>query len=540
MARLLQDWTTEHAGKNSDSTAVVCGASRMTYGELEALSNQLARLLKDAGCTQGDRVALLMPKSPMAIVALLGIYKADAIYVPLDPASPANRLKKILDSCENRWVLAAGSVTPVLDEILEDEPRRRRLSIGWLDGPRPADGRLKVGFTREALAGYSAAPIACQNQPHDPAHILFTSGSTGTPKGVVITHEGVTQIVRWARQYFGLGPSDRLSGHPPLHFDMSFLDIFSAAAAGAELHLAPAELNTLPNKVAEFIRTSALTQWFSVPSLLSYMAKFDVVKPDDFPSLRRVLWAGDVLPTPTLIYWMKRLPHVSFTNLYGPTETTVVSSYYTVPRCPDDPRAPIPIGSACSGEELLVLDEWMRPVPEGGTGTLYIGGVGLARGYWRDPARTAAAFVSHPQAPSERIYNTGDLARIGDNGQVYFLGRGDFQIKSRGYRIELGEIEAAMSAVAGVEECAVVALNRGGFEGAVICCAYAAASESDLTPTAVRRELSRLIPPYMLPSFWLSLDRLPMNANGKVDRPHLKAIFEERVHTDAAPAARLA
>ncbi len=376
MARLLQDWTTEQAGRNADSTAVVCGASRMTYGELDALSNQLARLLKDAGCVRGDCVALLMPKSPMAIVGLLGIYKADAIYVPLDPASPANRLKKILDSCENRWVLAAGSVTALLDEILQDEPRRQRLSIGWLDAPGRADNRLNVAFTREAIAGYSSSPIPYQNRPDDPAHILFTSGSTGTPKGVVITHDAVMQIAGWATRYFGLDPSDRLSGHPPLHFDMSFLDIFCAAAAGAELHLVPPELNTLPNKIADFIRTSALTQWFSVPSLLTYMSTFDVVKHDDFPSLRRVLWAGDVLPTPALIYWMKRLRHTSFTNLYGPTETTVVSSYYTVPRCPDDSRALIPIGTACGGEELLVLDESMRPVPQGGTGTLYIGGVG--------------------------------------------------------------------------------------------------------------------------------------------------------------------
>jgi acyl-coenzyme A synthetase/AMP-(fatty) acid ligase len=270
------------------------------------------------------------------------------------------------------------------------------------------------------------------------------------------------------------------------------------------------------------------------------MSSFDVVRRDDFPSLRRVLWAGDVLPTPTLKYWMERLPHVSFTNLYGPTETTVVSSYYTVPRCPDDARAPIPIGSACGGEELLVLDESMRPVPQGGTGTLYIGGVGLASGYWRDPARTAAAFVTHPEASSERIYNTGDLARVGHDGQVYFLGRSDSQIKSRGYRIELGEIEAAMGAVAGVKECAVVALTRGGFEGATICCAYVATGGSRLTPTAVRRELSALVPGYMLPSQWLPLDRLPMNANGKVDRPHLKDIFEEKVNADESPAARLA
>ena len=143
-----------------------------------------------------------MPKSPMAIVGLLGIYKADAIYVPLDPASPANRLKKILDSCENRWVLAAGPVIPLLDEILEDEPRRQRVSIGWLDGPRPADSRVDVAFTREALTSYSAAPLASRTSLDDPAHILFTSGSTGTPKGVVITHDDVMQIVRWATRLF--------------------------------------------------------------------------------------------------------------------------------------------------------------------------------------------------------------------------------------------------------------------------------------------------------------------------------------------------
>ena len=216
-----------------------------------------------------------------------------------------------------------------------------------------------------------------------------------------------------------------------------------------------------------------------------------------------------------------------------------MSSHYTVPDCPEDPRSAIPIGSACDGEELLVLDESMRPPPRGDVGALYIGGVGLASGYWRDPDRTAAAFVSHPLHPSERIYKTGDLAKIGDDGMVYFLGRGDSQIKSRGYRIELGEIEAAMNAVAGVEECAVVALNRGGFEGATICCAYAAA-DHDLTPTALRRQLSLMVPGYMLPAYWLSLDPLPVNANGKVDRRRLRDIFEERINAHAAPAARLA
>jgi acyl-coenzyme A synthetase/AMP-(fatty) acid ligase len=315
------------------------------------------------------------------------------------------------------------------------------------------------------------------------------------------------------------------------------LDIFSMPAVGGELHLIPRDLNPLPKTLAEFIRTSGLTQWYSVPPVLNYLAKFDAVKFNDFPALRRVLWCGDVLPTPALIYWMQRLPHVQFTNLYGPTETAISSSYYTVPECPQDPQAVVPIGTGCDGEELLVLDDSLRPTPPGQTGDVYIGGVGLALGYWRDPERTANVFVPHPQRPGERIYKTGDLGRVGDDGLVYFLGRSDSQIKSRGYRIELGEIEAAMNAVVGVQECAVVAVPADEFEGLAICCAYVAAPDAAITPTTIRRELSRLLPAYMLPAKWRAFDQFPRNASGKIDRRRLKESFEERVPAHAAQTA---
>jgi amino acid adenylation domain-containing protein len=535
MPRLLQDWVTEQALRRPEAPAIVSQGARLTYAEIDALSNQLARLLKDRGCRQGDRVLLLAPKSPMAIVALLGIYKADAIYVPLDPSSPPLRLKKILESCDSQWLLAAGPVMPVLEELLRDDRCRHALSVGWLDG-RPPAGRVTVEFTLDDVARRSEAPVFYRNQSHDPAHILFTSGSTGTPKGVVITHANVMHAVEWALRYFGIDSSDRVSSHPPLHFDLSFLDIFGAAAAGARLHLVPPELNVLPTRLAQFIRESELTQWFSVPSVLSYMARLDVVAFDDFPHLRRVLWCGETLPTPTLIHWMKRLPHVRFTNLYGPTETTIMSSHYTVPACPEDPQAPIPIGRACAGEELLVLDESRQPAPRGERGELYIAGAGLARGYWRDAERTDAAFVYDPARPSERIYKTGDLARIGEDGLVYFLGRSDSQIKSRGYRIELGEIEAAVNAVAAVPEGAVVAIDGGGFEGAVICCAYVPAAGRDANPAALRRALSRLLPSYMLPTRWLAFERLPRNANGKIDRRRLQETFERISHPEGAAA----
>ena len=527
MTALLHQGVAVHAERRPEATAVVHATERMTYAQLEKSSNQLARVLKELGCKRGDRVCLLMPKSLSAMIGIVGILKADCMYVPIDPLSPAQRVAKIVDQCDSRAILGEGPVTGLLNEVLGQEGFRRSLAVGWMGSENIQGANFRPTFTRTDYLSCPDNPPDYGNTSSDPAYILFTSGSTGTPKGVIITHASVSHFLRWATRYFGIDASDKISAHPPLHFDLSVFDIFGTFDRGAELHLVPHEFNLLPNKLADFMRRSELTQWFSVPSVLNYMAKFDVVRQNDFPTLKRILWCGEVFPTPALIYWMKRLPHVIFTNLYGPTETTIASSYYTVPACPEDEKAAIPIGRACDGEELLVLDESLRPVAAGTVGDLYIRGVGLSPGYWKEPDKTKVVFLPNPHStdPTERLYKTGDLARVGEDGLIYFHGRSDFQIKSRGYRIELGEIETALHSMNSLRECAIVAIDADGFERKRICCAYVPQPETAVTSFGLRQALGKVLPPYMVPSLWLAFDTLPKNASGKIDRNTLTAHF---------------
>ena len=530
---MLQDYLARQAQQRPDATALVMGDERVSYRELEARSNQLARQLRASGCESGDRVCLFLPKTPDSILSMVAVLKAGCVYVPIDLDSPALRISKIVRTTEPKAVIVASSAQGLIDELFASVTFSPGLVVGSTD-ERPVEGPTShATFGSPDWRRLSTEPVSQRGSASDAAHLLFTSGSTGAPKGVVVTHSSVAAFVDWAVAYFGIRSSDRMSGHPPLHFDLSTFDIYAAQAAGAELHLIPPTLNLVPHKLAQHIRESELTQWFSVPSTMTYMAKLGAVTRDGFPSLERVLWCGEVLPTPTLIHWMQSLPAARFTNLYGPTEATIASSYYTVPVCPDRETEPIPIGTACAGEELLVLDEHLVPVPVGTVGELYIGGVGLSPGYWRDTEKTRAVFLEDPRHPGSgmRIYRTGDLARADGTGLVYFLGRADSQIKSRGYRIELGEVESALGPLECLRESAVVAVQSRGFEGWTICCAYVSAEPHEPGPTRLKEMLRESLPPYMLPSRWLALAELPKNANGKIDRPALRKRFEEMPDT---------
>jgi amino acid adenylation domain-containing protein len=522
--RLLQHGVLEQALLRAEAPALAWQGEKLSYGALVEASQRVSQLLAGLGCRRGDRVVLLVPKSPLAIQAMLGTLGADCAYTPVDLKNPAARVGQILQALEARVLVACREAAPLVASLAKDGGLDPALRVAWLDGEAPEG--VPSDATAEDLAACPSHALPCENQASDLAHILFTSGSTGVPKGVMITHANVMAFITWAIEHFQIRPGDRCSGHSPLHFDLSTFDVYGTLWAGAELHPIAPEMNLLPHKLAQLIRDRELTQWFSVPSALNHMAKAGAVSEYDFPALRRLLWCGEAWHAAGLAHWMRRLPHVRFTNLYGPTEATIASSFYDVPGVPDDETRPVPIGRGCAGEELLVLDETLRHAAAGETGDLFIRGVGLSPGYWRDAAKTAAAFLPNPfRDDADRIYRTGDLARLGEDGEIVLVGRADTQIKSRGYRIELGEIEAALHVLDELEESAVVAVESAGIDGLAIACGYVPRPGTELVPADLRTRLSARLPAYMIPSRWRRFERLPLNANGKVDRKALKEIF---------------
>jgi non-ribosomal peptide synthetase component F len=412
MTEMLQHWVTAQAGRRADATAVVFQDERLSYGELEVLSNQLARALKERGCVRGDRIALLVPKSPLAAVCQIGIYKADCIYVPLDSSSTTKRLAGILAHSGSRCLIASASLAPRVRELFE-QPSLPSLRVGWLGTPADPEG-LPVSFRFSDIGVLPGIPLRSAYRAQDPAQILYDPRDTALLQGVVLNHASGVEAAEWVRRRFRLEESDRLAGDAPLPSHHALVDLFGSAAAGAELHLVPEECHHLPRRLAAWIRDSGVTQWSSSSESLDNLARLDAVQPWDFPQLRRVHWHGS-LSSGALDHWMKRLPHVAFTGLHGPAETGI-ASHHTAETYLEG-EVEFPIGTAAGSAELLVLDHNLQPVITDAAGDLYVKGPGLSAGYWNDPEATSHAFPT--LEGFGRVYRSGSQARRGQDGLIY-------------------------------------------------------------------------------------------------------------------------
>lgn len=502
------------AGKRPEAPAVEFQGEAVTYGELDRRSSALARTLIDGGVVPGDRVGLWLHKSIESVIAIHGILKAGAAYVPIDPSAPFKRVGHIIEHCEVAWVIAQDDRV----EWLRKSSSCRIVSVG------PTADASVLGW-EEALA--ADPPEGAREpllDPGGPAFILHTSGSKGVPKGVVLSHGNARAFVEWAVEEFGLGPDDRVSSHAPFHFDLSVLDLFATCAAGGCVVLVPESQVGLGGALTRFVVERRITVWYSVPGALTRMLAAKNARLLAGSSLRVVLFAGETFPIAQLRRLRSVVPDADLYNLYGPTETNVcVFHRVRESDVAEHRRQPVPIGRACPYAVTFIVDGAGRPLEHepGAHGELCVAGDSVMLGYWRDADLTAARTVLIPQDGAEprEAYRTGDLVRLDDELNHVFCGREDDMVKIRGHRVEIGEIEAVLSAAENVREAACVAVDGGS--GERVLEAYVVPEAHPLDISALRRYCLTEIPRYMLPERFHVRSAFPVTGTGKIDRKRL-------------------
>ncbi|WP_234365755.1 non-ribosomal peptide synthetase [Streptomyces sp. RTd22] len=471
-----------------DAVALLHDGGRMSYGELDRTANRIAHRLRAAGVRPDVRVGICARRGVPLIAAILGVLKAGGAYVPLDPSYPAERLAFMLADARPAVVLTDGTDLPADDVLSLD------LTTDFTDQPETA-----------VTGGATGA---------DAAYVIYTSGSTGTPKGVVVEHRSVVNRIGWMQRAYPIGQDDVILQKTPMSFDVSVWEFFWWMTEGASLCLLESGGEKDPDVIAATIERAGVTTMHFVPAMLS--AFLDAVGTVDLPSLRQVFASGEALP-PHLV----RKFHRAFSgperprliNLYGPTEATVDVTHHP---CHEPDPTLVPIGRPIDNTRLYVVDGCGRPVPVGVVGELFIGGLGVARGYLGRPGLTAERFVPDwLTGDGSRLYRTGDLGRWLPDGTLEYIGRNDFQVKVRGYRIELGEIETRLLDQPTIREAIVVA------HGDRLDAYYVADTSVDVE--TLRDALGKALPSYMVPSAFVALDALPLTPNGKVDRDKLPA-----------------
>jgi amino acid adenylation domain-containing protein len=481
------------ARTRAHAVAVETATAAVSFGELDALANRLAHALRARGAAPGVRVGLCLERGVSLVAAMLAVSKSGAAYVPLDATYPDERLQTLIDDALPAVIVTeaafAGRFTGEL------------LSLDGTD-----------------LSAYPCTPPARLAASDDDCYVIYTSGSTGTPKGVVLQHRAVINTCAWVTRELGVGPGDRLLFVTSPCFDLSVYDVFGALGAGATVVVAEQALLREPAALGRALLEREITIWNSAPAALERLMPF-VPREPPAGRLRLVLLSGDFIPLALVARLAQSFPSARLLSLGGATEAAIWSNSYPIGALEPEWTS-VPYGRPLQNCRYYALDARLEPVPIGAVGELYIGGACLARGYLNRPELTAAHFVADPFTPSPgaRLYRTGDLVRYFEDGQLEILGRADSQVKIRGYRVELREVEAALSAIAGVERavCAAMKLDSSGQRSLVAYVVLRAGAT--LTATALKRELSLVLPEFMLPARVVFLETLPLSSNGKLDR----------------------
>jgi amino acid adenylation domain-containing protein len=500
--RTIHQLFEEQVAKNPDAIAVVYGDRQISYQELNQKANQLAHYLDKLGVSANVLVGVCVERSVDMVVGLLAILKAGGAYVPIDANYPSERVGYMLTDAQVQIL--------VTQKNLGNKFTNSQIQIIHLDS--------EWGV----IAQESKESLYCNTTADNLAYVIYTSGSTGEPKGVAISHRAVNRLVV-NTDYINLNPNDRVAQASNVSFDAATFEIWGALLNGAQLIGVTKEVLLSSHLLAGQIRQQQITTLFLTTALFNQIAK---TLPDTFKPLRNLLFGGEASDPRAVREVLLQGKPERLLHVYGPTENTTFSSWYLVEMI-DEETTTIPIGKTIANSQIYILDAHFQPIPIGVVGEIHVAGDGLASGYINAPNLTDSKFINHRfmvnklEAKTARLYKTGDLGRYLINGNIEFIGRSDFQVKIRGFRIELSEIETILGQIEEVRETVVIALDDE--RGSKQLVAYVVSRSAALTSSSLRIFLKEKLPDYMIPAFFMFMDRLPLTPNGKVDRRALPA-----------------
>ncbi len=494
-------WLDQTAQRLPDKTAFADERKTVTFGELRTQAMTMATQILAKGLFKKP-VVVYLEKGVDVLVSFMGAAYSCNFYSPIDIDMPASRVNKILEVLQPSLVITTAELSEAFRQYAYE-----------------GEYLLFEEVSCAAVDEEAVEAARCRGIDTDLLYVLFTSGSTGVPKGVTINHRAVIDYIDWVTETFEITEKDSFGNQAPFYFDNSILDIYSTIKSGATTYIIPKNLFAQPVPLLEYLQEKKINTIFWVPSALIVVAKLKAFRNVDLSgTLQRVLFCGEVMPNKQLNTWRKFLPDVLYANLYGPTEITDACTYYIVDREFAD-EEPLPIGRPMANTDILVLNDKNEPVTGDEIGELCVRGTSLSMGYYNNPQKTKEAFVPNPLNPyvPETIYRTGDLVKYNEYGEIIYLSRKDFQIKHMGHRIELGEIETAVSSLEEIALC---------------CCLYDEKRqkivlfiEAELDKAYINERISGLVPEYMLPGKVIALPKMPINANGKIDRVKLKELL---------------